>query len=110
MTCDGLQPRRLDAVVLTHAHLDHCGRLPLLPGHGFRGRIHATPATCDFARLVLEDSARIQMADVERLNRRLQRQGRPPVEPLYGPDEVEAVAVAVPGACPTASPARSRRG
>ena len=84
-------PRRIDAVVLTHAHLDHCGRLPLLPQHGFRGRIHATPATCDFARLVLEDSARIQVADVERQNRRLQRQGRPLVGPLYGPAEVEAV-------------------
>ena len=86
---DGLMPRRIDAVVLTHAHLDHCGRLPLLPQHGFRGRIHATPATCDFARLVLEEATRV--ADVERQNRRLQRQGRALVGPLYGPAEVEAV-------------------
>src|SRR3954447_1281625 len=65
---EGLQPRRVDAVALTHAHLDHCGRLRLLPRQGFRGRIHATPATCDFARLVLQDSAHIQVADAERAN------------------------------------------
>ena len=46
----------LDGVVLTHAHLDHAGRLPLLPALGFRGKIHATPATIDFAQVVLADS------------------------------------------------------
>src|SRR5271165_6148128 len=58
----GLIPRRLDCVVLTHAHLDHCGRLPLLIREGFRGPIHATPASADFTMLVLEDSAKIQVA------------------------------------------------
>ena len=77
--------------MLTHAHLDHCGRLPLLTREGFRGPIHATPASADFAMLVLEDAARIQVADVERQNRRLERQGRPLVEPLYLPRDVEVV-------------------
>jgi len=88
---DGIEPRRLDAVVLTHAHLDHCGRLPLLSKAGFRGRIHATPATVDFTMLVLEDSARIQVAESERLNRRLRRQGRPLESPLYVPEDVDRV-------------------
>jgi metallo-beta-lactamase family protein len=88
---DGIEPRRLDAVVLTHAHLDHCGRLPLLTNAGFLGEIHATPATVDFAQLVLEDSARLQLAEAERLNRRLRRQGRPPTEPIYVPEDVERV-------------------
>jgi metallo-beta-lactamase family protein len=86
-----LDPRRLDAIVLTHAHLDHCGRLPILVREGCRARVHTTPASADFAQLVLEDAARIQAADVERLNRRLERQGKPWVEPLYRPEDVQAV-------------------
>lgn len=82
---------RLDAVVVTHAHLDHVGRLPLLPGLGFRGRIHATAATIDLAELILRDSARIQASDAERDSRRLRRLGRDPVEPLYGEAEVERI-------------------
>ncbi|MFO0890777.1 MAG: MBL fold metallo-hydrolase [Isosphaeraceae bacterium] len=88
---DGILPRRLDAVVLTHAHLDHCGRLPLLTKSGFRGRIFATPASADFTQLVLEDAARIEAGEVERLNRRLQRQRRPLVEPIYEAEDVEQV-------------------
>jgi metallo-beta-lactamase family protein len=84
-----VQPERLDAVVLTHAHLDHCGRLPLLARGKFRTAIHATPATVDFAELVLKDSAFLQQQDAERLTRRRQRQGRPPAEALYGPEEVD---------------------
>jgi metallo-beta-lactamase family protein len=87
----GLVPRNLDAVVLTHAHLDHCGRLPLLTNHGFRGKIHTTLATADFARLVLEDAAYLQAADVERQNRRRLRQGKPPIEPLYTAGDLAAV-------------------
>jgi Cft2 family RNA processing exonuclease len=64
---------RLDAVVLTHAHLDHTGRLPLLTRAGYNGPIHATPATIDFADLILKDSAHLQKSDVERVNRRRER-------------------------------------
>src|SRR6266403_1349009 len=57
---------KLDSVVLTHAHLDHTGRLPLLTRAGYYGPIYATPATIDIADLILRDSAQLQKGDVER--------------------------------------------
>jgi metallo-beta-lactamase family protein len=83
---------KLNAVVLTHAHLDHTGRLPLLPRAEYRGPIYATPATIDIADLILKDSAHLQLADVERANRRRERQGQPLIEPLYLQDDVERLA------------------
>jgi metallo-beta-lactamase family protein len=80
---------KLDAVILTHAHLDHTGRLPLLTRAQYEGPIYATPATIDVAQLILKDSARLQQADVERENRRRQRQGQPAVQPLYEKQDVE---------------------
>src|SRR5262249_13062458 len=80
---------RLTAVVLTHAHLDHTGRLPLLTRAGYAGPIYATPATIDFADLILKDSAHLQKADVERQNRRRQRMGQPLLDPLYEQEDVE---------------------
>src|SRR6516225_3394084 len=80
---------RLNAVVLTHAHLDHTGRLPLLTRAGYNGPIYATPATMDFADLILKDSAHLQQSDVERQNRRRQRQGQPLLEPLYEQQDVD---------------------
>src|SRR5262245_45117682 len=80
---------KLDAVILTHAHLDHTGRLPLLTKADYRGPIFATPATIDVAQLILKDSAHLQKADVERENRRLQRQGKAPIQPLYEKQHVE---------------------
>ncbi len=85
----GLDPRRLDAVLLTHAHLDHCGRLPLLTKAGYDGVIHATPATIDLAGLILRDSAKVQSYDIARQNRKRARSGRPEIEPLYDADDVE---------------------
>ena len=73
--------RRLDAVILSHAHIDHIGRLPLLVRHGFHGPIYATPATRDLSAVMLPDSANIQMKDAEYLARR-NRKG-PESEPLY---------------------------
>ena len=74
-------PRPVDAaslhsVVLTHAHLDHCGLLPRLVAEGFSGPIYCTPPTADLARLILEDSARIQKEDVAYKKRRHKREGR----------------------------------
>ena len=82
---------KVDAVVLTHGHLDHTGRLPLLARAGYRGHIHATPATIEMTALILRDSARIQMQDSERVNRKRQRAGEPAHEPLYSPAHVEQI-------------------
>jgi metallo-beta-lactamase family protein len=80
---------KLNAVVLTHAHLDHTGRLPLLTRAGYAGPIYATPATIDFADLILRDSTHLQKSDVERQNRRRHRMGQPLLDPLYEQKDVE---------------------
>jgi metallo-beta-lactamase family protein len=80
---------KLNAVVLTHAHLDHTGRLPLLARAGYGGPIYATPATIDFAELILSDSAHLQKADVDRQNRRRARMGQPLLDPLYEQSDVD---------------------
>ena len=77
-----------DAVVLTHAHLDHTGRLPLLTKAQYEGPIYGTPATFDLADLILRDSAYLHKNDVERENRRRQERGQPPRDVLYGEKEV----------------------
>ena len=82
---------RLDSVLLTHGHLDHTGRLPLLAQLGYSGPILATPATVDMTALILRDSAKIQVQDALRQNRRLQRQGKPAKEPLYDIEEAEQI-------------------
>jgi metallo-beta-lactamase family protein len=82
---------RLDAVVITHGHLDHTGRLPLLAKLGYRGPVFATPATHEMASLVLRDSARIQEQDTRRENKRRQRAGQPLLEPLYTAKDAEAI-------------------
>jgi metallo-beta-lactamase family protein len=83
--------RKLDALLLTHAHLDHTGRLPLLSKMGYTGPIYGTPATLDMTGLILRDSARLQVADNERRNRRRVRAGEPPQKPLYTPDDAEKI-------------------
>ena len=87
----GNDSSRLDAVVLTHAHLDHTGRLPLLAQTGFTGPIFATPATIDMTGLILRDSAKIQAQDAERQNRKHLRAGEVPVQPLYTMEETEKI-------------------
>src|SRR5687768_15978953 len=77
-----------DAVVLTHAHLDHTGRLPLLTKAEYEGPIYGTAATFVLADLILRDSAYLHQADVERDNRRRNERGLPPREVLYTAKEV----------------------
>ena len=77
-------PSRVDAVILSHAHIDHCGRLPLLRKRGFRGPIHATSACRDLAQVLLADSASLAERDAERESRKQSVSGgRPRIEPLY---------------------------
>jgi metallo-beta-lactamase family protein len=76
-------PKTLDAVVLSHAHIDHCGNLPNLCRQGFKGNIYCTFATRDLAAIMLEDSAEIQRADAEYVSKKRAKKGLPPVEPLY---------------------------
>jgi metallo-beta-lactamase family protein len=86
------RPREVDAVVLSHAHIDHSGLLPNLGRQGFRGPIYATQATRDLCDYMLRDSGRIQEADADYLNRRARKRGRPAdYEPLYTEADAEAV-------------------
>lgn len=87
----GFHPATLDGVILTHAHIDHSGRLPLLRKQGYTGPVYAHPATIDLARIMLLDSAYIHETEAERENRKLRRAGRPLVEPLYTQDDARAV-------------------
>lgn len=73
----------VDAVILSHSHIDHCGNLPSLVGQGFEGPIHATHATRHMTDLLLQDAAHIQESDAEFLNKRLARKGDPLIHPLY---------------------------
>src|SRR3990172_4177633 len=87
--CD---PKSIHAVVISHAHIDHIGRLPLLVRDGFTGVIHATPATRDLCAIMLADSAHIKEEDAHFLNKRRTRSDDPLTEPLYtAADAVQAV-------------------
>lgn len=82
-------PSEFPAVVLSHAHIDHSGNLPNLSKQGFRGTIHATPATVDLCRAMLRDSAHIHERDAEFVNKKRKRRREPPIEPLYTMEDAE---------------------
>lgn len=82
-------PKEIDFLFLTHAHIDHSGRIPKLVKEGFRGRIITTSPTYDLCKIMLIDSAKIQEADVEWENRKRQRAGKELIEPLYTMEDAE---------------------
>jgi len=82
-------PRDLDAVVLTHAHLDHSGLVPRLRREGFRGRVYATPPALELLAIMLKDAAHIHEKDAEWENRKRERAGDPPIAPLYTLQDAE---------------------
>ena len=76
-------PAEIDYMILSHAHIDHCGRIPLLVKRGFKGDIYCTDATADLVEVMLKDSGYIHEKEAEWKNRKNERAGRPAVEPLY---------------------------
>jgi len=78
-----LDPKRIRSVVLTHAHIDHCGKIPQLCSNGFCAPVYATAATCDLCKIMLADSAHIQEEDAEYWNRKRATKDEERIEPLY---------------------------
>lgn len=86
----GFNPADIEALFLTHAHIDHCGRIPRLARDGFRGRIYASAPTVELAKILLLDSAHIQEMEAEWQTRKNKRRGEPVTEPLYRVSDAEA--------------------
>lgn len=83
-------PKEIDALILSHAHIDHSGRIPKLVKEGFRGKIFCTAATKDLCEIMLRDSAHIQENDAKFINKKRAKRNQAPIEPLYKQDDVEA--------------------
>ncbi|MBO4645607.1 MAG: MBL fold metallo-hydrolase [Bacteroidales bacterium] len=79
----GFDPKEIDYILLSHAHIDHSGLIPYIVKRGFNGRVFCTPATRDLCAIMLPDSGRIQEADTVQFNKKREKQKLPPVEPLY---------------------------
>lgn len=84
----GFNPAKIDYLILSHAHIDHCGLIPRMVAEGFQGTIFSTAPTMDLARVLLNDSAGIQESDVAYINRKREKRGQAPVKPLYTEDDV----------------------
>jgi metallo-beta-lactamase family protein len=84
----GFRPDGIEALLLSHAHIDHSGLIPKLVREGFTGPVFCTPATRDLAEILLYDSAEIQTYETEYINRRRAKRGQPPYEPLYTSEDV----------------------
>jgi metallo-beta-lactamase family protein len=88
----GFEPREVDIMVLSHAHIDHSGLIPKLVKDGFDGKIYCTPATRELASVLLEDSAGIQEDDVKYVNKIRASRGQPFLEPIYGEEDARKAA------------------
>jgi len=77
------KPAEIDAMILSHAHIDHSGNIPNLVRQGYKGWIYATNASVDLADIMLRDSGHIQESDVQYVNKKRRKKGQPPMEPLY---------------------------
>ena len=89
----GFDPASVDAMLLSHAHIDHCGLIPRLVAEGFRGKIWCTPATRALAEVLLQDSAKIQEDEIRYVNKRRKLQGLPLLKPLYSVQEASACSI-----------------
>lgn len=85
----GFDPAKIDFMILSHAHVDHCGRIPLLTKRGFKGKIYCTTATADLVEIMLKDSGHIHEMEAQWENKKAERAGRPFVEPLFTVEDAE---------------------
>ena len=88
-------PKTIDAMLLTHAHIDHTGVIPKFTKHGFAGKIHCTPGTVDLCQIMLPDSGFIQEMEVKKLNERNAKRGLASVEPIYTLEDAMAVLIPI---------------
>ena len=86
-----VSPSMIDCVILTHAHIDHSGKIPMLYKNGYTGLLYATKATCDLSNIMLRDSAHIQESEAQWRNKKALRSGGKPYEPLYETRDVEVL-------------------
>jgi len=86
----GFNPTMIDAMVLSHGHIDHCGNIPTLAKNGYKNPIHMTSATADLLPIMLRDSAHIQESDAAYMNQKTNRKGLPPIIPLYTMEDAES--------------------
>ena len=85
----GFEPAEVDVMILSHAHIDHCGLIPRLVQEGFNGKIFCTPATKDLTTVLLKDSAEIQEDEVKYQNKRRAAEGLPYLQPLYSLEDAQ---------------------